>query len=121
MAAKLRACARRASMYQTTKTDWGTQVESYGPIPFIDMGTKCGTNEDVIATDGDGGTTSIYAVRLGLDGLHGVSMSGVSPIQTWLPDFTTSGAVKKGEVEMIAAIALKTSKAAAVFRNIKVK
>ena len=35
--------------------------------------------------------------------------------------FSTSGAVKTGEVEMLAAIALKTSKAAAVFRDIKVK
>ena len=33
----------------------------------------------------------------------------------------TAGAVKKGEVEMNAAIALKASKAAGVFRNIKVK
>lgn len=121
MAAKLRACARRASMYQTTKTDWGTQVESYGPIPFIDLGAKAGSNDDVISTDGTKGTTSLYAARLGIDGLHGVSMAGVAPIQTWLPDFKTSGAVKTGEVEMLAAIALKASKAAAVFRNIKVK
>ena len=108
-------------MYQVTKTDWGTQVESYGNIPFVDLGAKAGTNDDVIGTDNSKGTTSIYAARLGLDGLHGVSMAGVAPIQTWLPDFSTSGAVKTGEVEMLAAIALKTSKAAAVFRDIKVK
>ncbi|MFQ7001811.1 MAG: major capsid protein [Clostridium sp.] len=118
---KLRACARRAAMYQTTKTDWGTQVESYGNIPFVDLGTKAGTNDDVVKTDSSTGTTSLYVARLGLDGLHGVSMAGVSPIQTWLPDFSTSGAVKTGEVEMLAAIALKASKAAGVFRNIKVK
>ncbi len=47
--------------------------------------------------------------------------AGVAPVQTWLPDFTTAGAVKKGEVEMNAAIALKASKAAGVFRGIKVK
>jgi hypothetical protein len=118
---KLRACARRAAMYQTTKTDWGTQVESYGNIPFVDLGTKAGTNDDVVKTDSSTGTTSLYVARLGLDGLHGVSMAEVSPIQTWLPDFSTSGAVKTGEVEMLAAIALKASKAAGVFRNIKVK
>ena len=118
--AKLRACARRASMYQVTKNEWGGQVESYGNIPFVDMLTKPGTNDDVIATDGSG-LTSLYVARLGLDGLHGVSFSGVSPVQAWLPDFTTAGAVKKGEVEMNAAIALKASKAAGVFRNIKVK
>lgn len=56
-----------------------------------------------------------------MDGLHAVSFAGVAPVQTWLPDFSTAGAVKKGEVEMNAAIALKASKAAGVFRNIKVK
>ena len=108
-------------MYQTTKTDWGTQVEHYGNIPFIDMMTKPGTNDYVIPVDGATGTTSLYVARLAMDGLHGVSFAGVAPVQTWLPDFTTSGAVKTGEVEMNAAIALKASKAAGVFRGIKVK
>ena len=120
MIAKLRACARRASMYQTTKNDWGQQVENYGNIPFIDMKAKAGSNDDVIATDDDG-KTSLYVARLGLDGLHAVSFAGVAPVQTWLPDFSTSGAVKRGEVEMNAAIVLKATKAAGVFRNIKVK
>lgn len=62
-----------------------------------------------------------HVARLGMDGLHAVSFAGVAPVQTWLPDFTTAGAVKKGEVEMNAAIALKASKAAGVFRGIKVK
>lgn len=121
MIAKLRACARRAAMYQTTKNDWGNQVEAYGNIPFVDLGAKPGTNDDVVETDTAEGTTSLFAARLGLDGLHGVSFAGVAPVQTWLPDFTTAGAVKKGEVEMNAAIALKASKAAGVFRNIKIK
>ncbi|MGN0464907.1 MAG: major capsid protein [Lachnospiraceae bacterium] len=120
MIAKLRACARRASMYQVTKNDWGVNVESYGNIPFVDMKTKPGTNDDVIGID-ETGKTSLYVARFGLDGLHAVSFAGVAPVQTWLPDFTTAGAVKKGEVEMNAAIALKASKAAGVFRNIKVK
>ena len=121
MIAKLRACARRASMYQVNKGNWGEQVESYGNIPFVDMKAKAGTNDDVIATNSDDGTTSLYAARLGLDGLHAVSFAGVAPVQTWLPDFSTAGAVKKGEVEMNAAIVLKATKAAGVFRNIKVK
>ncbi|WP_394523675.1 major capsid protein [Lacrimispora sp. JR3] len=118
---KLRACARRASMYQVTKTDWGTNVESYGNIPFVDLGTKPGTNDEVVGIDATNGTTSLFAARLALDGLHGVSFAGVAPVQTWLPDFNTAGAVKTGEVEMNAAIALKASKAAGAFRNIKVK
>lgn len=118
--AKIRACARRASMYQVTKDNWGNQVESYGGIPFVDMKAKPGTNDDVVKTGMDG-KTSLYVARLAMDGLHAVSFAGTAPVQTWLPDFNTAGAVKKGEVEMNAALALKASKAAGVFRNIKVK
>lgn len=118
--AKLRACARRVSMYQTSQNEWGNQVETYGNIPFVDLSTKAGTN-DMVVPVGTDGTTSLYVARLGIDGLHAVSYANTSPVQTWLPDFSTAGAVKKGEVEMNAAIALKTSKAAGVFRNIKVK
>jgi len=121
MIAKLRACARRAGMYQTTKNDIGIQVEYYGPTPFVDLGAKPGTNDPVVKIDTATGKTSLYATRFGMDGLHGVSMSGQPPIKTWLPDFTTAGAVKTGEVEMVAAIALKATKAAGVFRDIKVK
>jgi hypothetical protein len=67
-----------------------------------------------------GGLTSIYAVRFGLDGFHGVAVPG-KLIQTWLPDFSTAGAVKTGEVEMgPVAVVLKSSRAAAVLRNVKV-
>lgn len=119
MIAKIRAAARRASMYQTTKDNWGQQVEYYGNIPLINLGAKAGSNDPIIANGSDG-TSPLYAVRLGLDGFHGVSMAGVSPIKTWMPDFNTAGAVKKGEVEMVAAVALKASKAAAVLRGVKV-
>lgn len=118
---KIRACARRASMYQITKDNWGNQVESYAGIPFVDLKTKPGTNDEVVEIDGTEGTTSLYVARLGIDGLHAVSFAGVAPVQVWLPDFSTAGAVKKGEVEMNAAIALKSSRAAGVFRKIKVK
>jgi len=43
-------------------------------------------------------------------------------VQTWLPDFNSPGAVKSGEVELgPVAVALKATKAAAVFRNIRVE
>ena len=122
--AKLRACARRSSMYQTAMNEFGQQVESYGNIPFIDLGAKAGTNENVskiITTGDDAGCTSLYAARLGLDGFHACSMAGVAPVQTWLPDFTTAGAVKKGEVEMVSAVVLKATKAAGIMRKIKVQ
>ena len=118
MCAKLRAVARRAGMYQTTQNDFGQTVEYYGNIPFVDLGAKAGSNEDIVGTSS--GETSLYAVRFGLDGFHAISMAGQPPVRTWLPDFSTAGAVKKGEVEMVAAVALKATKAAGVFRKIKI-
>ncbi len=59
-------------------------------------------------------------MRFGLDGFHGVAVPG-NLVNQWLPDFTTAGAVKRGEVEMgPVAVALKSSRAAGVFRNVKV-
>lgn len=119
--AKIRACARRAGQYQITLNSFGQNVETYDNIPLVDLGAKPGTNEPVVAINGTSGETSLYAVRFGLDGFHALAPTGVPLIKTWLPDFTTAGAVKTGEVEMLAAVALKATKAAGVFRKIKVK
>lgn len=118
---KIKAVARRATSYTETKDRFGRQIVGYDGIPIIDLGAKAGTNDPVSAIKSSDGTTSLYAVRLGLDGFHAVSMAGVAPVQSWLPDFKTAGAVKVGEVEMVAAVALKATKAAAVMRNIKVQ
>lgn len=67
------------------------------------------------------GLTDLYAVRFGLDAVHGVSVAGQPLIRAWLPDFSTAGAVKTGEAEMgPVAPVLKTTKGAAVYRNVKV-
>ena len=67
------------------------------------------------------GLTDIYAVKFSvLDGFHGVTLTGSDAISQYLPDFNTPGAVKKGEVEMVACVALKNVKSAGVRRNIKI-
>lgn len=120
MAAKMRAVARRAGMYQTTQDAYGRTVEQYGGIPFVDLGAKPGSNDPIIEIAAGTGKTDIYAVRFGLDAFHAISMAGQPPVRMWLPDFSTAGAVKKGEVEMTAAVALKTSKSCGVFRGTKI-
>ena len=62
----------------------------------------------------------MYAVRVGLDGVCGITPEGDDIIDVYMPDFNTPGAVKKGEVEMVAGIAVKATKAAGVLRKIKV-
>ena len=121
MLAKLRAVARRVGMYQVTKDNFGNQIEMYGNIPMVDVGAKAGSNDPIIATGSSDGNTSIYAVRFGMDAFHAISMAGQPPVRIWLPDFTTAGAVKKGEVEMVAGCALKTTKSCGVLRKIKVQ
>jgi hypothetical protein len=97
------------------------------PLMQIDVTSIVGADHAAVVTTVDGvpstdpgGITDLYAVRFGLDGFHGVAVPG-QLIQTWMPDFSTAGAVKKGEVEMgPVAVVLKSSKAAAVLRNVKV-
>ena len=119
--ARIRACARRAGMYQSGLDAFGQQVESYAGVPLVDLGSKCGSDDSVVQTDAATGETSLYVARLGLDGFHAVSASGQAPVRAWLPDFKAAGAVKTGEVEMVAAVALKATKAAGVLRKIKVQ
>jgi hypothetical protein len=111
--------AQYTGRYQQSQDEWGTLVSTYQGIPLIDLGEKGGSADPVIGIDNNG-YTSMYLVRFGLDGFHGISMAGQPPIKIWLPDFTTAGAVKTGEVEMMAAVALKATKAAGVIRKIKV-
>lgn len=118
--AKIRAVARRAGMYLVSKNDFGQQIEQYGNVPLVDLGAKPGSTSPVSLIDA-GGETNLYAVRFGMDAFHGISMAGQPPVKAWLPDYTTSGAVKRGEVEMVAAIALKATKAAGVLRKLKVQ
>ncbi len=118
MKATLEYLAKYLGRYQESKDDFGNYYSMYNGIPIIDVGAKAGSNESVIANGSDG--SSLYIVRLGLDGFHAISRAGAPIIDTWMPDFTTAGAVKKGEVEMVAACALKATKAAGVIRKIKV-
>ena len=127
--AKLRGVARRAGYFTqdvVTFNSGQTRVERFGNVVLVDMGTKAGTNTDVIPVTSKtvnsvaGNYTDVYAVRLGLDGFHAVSMAGAPLVNTWLPDFSTAGAVKTGEVELgPVATVLKATKAAAVRRNVR--
>ncbi len=117
--AKIRAALRRTNQYTREVTPLGQTAERYGNVRLVDAGKKAGTNEDVIPVTN--GSTELYAARFGLDGLHGVSTVGGQLVNQWLPDFTTSGAVKTGEVEMgPVAVVLKKTKAAGVLRDVQV-
>lgn len=80
-----------------------------------------GTKSRTIDSSSVSGLTDIYAVKFDVnDGFHGITLTGNTGIHTYLPDFETPGAVKTGEVELVAAVALKNVKHAGVLRNIKI-
>lgn len=120
MLVKLRAIARRAGYYQRSQDDFGRTVETYAGIPLMDMGRFFdGENSrQVIPTEG--GKTDIYAVALGLDGFHGISPQGDGVIVSYMPDLNAPGAVKTGEVELVAGVALKNTGKAAVLKGIAI-
>ncbi|MGW0039831.1 major capsid protein [Gordonia sp. NPDC003376] len=134
--ARVRAIARRSGQYVKDPIDGliganGRPIvrESYGGITFVDPGDKAGSANPIIpiatrtvATVSTSGLTDLYAVRIALDGFHGVSTVGGQLVQSWLPDFSTAGAVKTGEVELgPVGVALKATKSASVLRNVRVQ
>ena len=121
MLIKLRSIARRAGYYERSTDNFGRMVETYAGVPMVDMGKYFDgvSPKDVVATEG--GKTSIYAISMGLDGFHGISPTGDGVINSYMPDMHTPGAVKTGEVELVAGIALKNTLKAAVLKGIAIQ
>lgn len=102
--------------YTQTTDDFGTAVDNFNGVRFLDLGDRDGSAEPVIETNDDG-ITSIYAARLGLDAVHGYSVQGSQVLSEYPPDYTTAGAVKPGEIELgPVAIAAKKTKSVGAFR-----
>ena len=118
MLVRLRSLARRAGYYDRSKDGFGRTVETYAGIPLVDMGMYFDGEalREVIGMDE--GKTCIYAVCMGLDGFHGISPTGTGVINSYMPDLNAPGAVKTGEVELVAGIALKNTMKAAVMKDI---
>lgn len=127
MLTKVRSAARRAGYFSQVQDSFGREVDAYRGIPLMEAGSYYnGTaTVDVIPTTNPTttaeGTTEIYAVALGLDGFHGISPTGSGVIRSYMPDMNAPGAVKMGEVELVAGVVLKNTLKAAVLKGIKVK
>lgn len=118
--AVFQSVADLSTQFQQTKTELGTQIVKYGNAMIMKLGDKPGTSDPIISTDAAKGTTDMYLFRIGLDAVHGVTPEGTKEPKIFLPDMTRPGAVKTGEVEMVAAMAVKATKSAAVLHGIQV-
>lgn len=120
----IQAASRFANQYVQTVGPRNTVLSSYNGATLVDAGFKAGSATEVIpiGSGGSAGQVAMYAVRMGLDGFKGVSTVGGSIVSAYLPNFSTPGAVKTGEVEMgPVGVALMATKAAAVARKVKVQ
>lgn len=128
MKTKIQTVARILGYKTESESSFGRTITTIGEgkVRIIDLGnvvTVDGDNavETPIINVGADGLTDIYAAHFSvLDGFHGVTLNGDKVIHQFMPDFKTPGAVKKGEVEMVACVALKNVKAAGVLRNVKI-
>lgn len=137
MITKVQTMARILGYKTESEEAFGRKVTSMDGVRFMDLG-KHYTVASTTATGNDcvnagisrtiaGGSTAttgltdIYAVKFDVnDGFHAASLTGNSAIRQYLPDFNAPGAVKDGEVEMVAATVLKNTAHAGVLRNIKI-
>ena len=133
MISKVQTMARILGYKTESEEAFGRKVVSMDGVRFMDLGnhyTVSGESVTANACVKDGitrtvstsqtGLTDIYAVKFDVnDGFHGATLTGNSGISQYLPDFNKPGAVKDGEVEMVAATVLKNTANAGVLRNIK--
>lgn len=131
--AKVQTLARILGYKTESEAAFGKKVVSMDGVRLMDLKnhyTVSGSSATAVSCVKDGisrtvstsqtGLTDIYAVKFDVnDGFHGATLTGTSGISQYLPDFTKPGAVKDGEVEMVAAAILKNTAHAGVLRNIK--
>lgn len=135
MLSKVQTMARILGYKTESEEAFGKKVVSMDGVRFMDLKNHYtvtgGTTVKAEACVKDGiertvstsqtGLTDIYAVKFDVnDGFHAATITGSSAISQYVPDFTKPGAVKEGEVEMVAAAILKNTQHAGVLRNIKI-
>ena len=130
MKTKIQTVARVLGYKTESEEAFGRTITSINGVRIIDLGNTYSVSGNTVTktpiinkfTRGENtGVTDIYAVKFDVnDGFHGVTITGDDVVQQYLPDFKTPGAVKEGEVEMIACVALKNANNAGVLRNIKI-
>lgn len=137
MISKVQTIARLLGYKTETEEAFGKKVTVMDGVRFMDLGNHYTVSEGAavanscvkagisrnIGTESAAvtGLTDIYAVKFDVNsGFHAASLTGTNAITSYVPNFNEPGAVKKGEVEMVAATVLKNTANAGVLRNIKI-
>lgn len=122
VAIKLNAAARKLNYNTRSEDAFGRPVDGYNGTPIIDLKQYYNGTATVDVIPVSSKATDIYFVSFGMDALHAVVPSGTGiGLETRTPNFKDAGAVKRGDVELVAAICLKNTKSCAVLRGVVVE
>ena len=135
MISKVQTMARILGYKTESEESFGKKVVSMDGVRFMDLKNHYETGgtakpcvsdnisrvvSGVHASNMQSGLTDIYAVKFDVnEGFHAATITGSSAISQYVPDWNKPGAVKEGEVEMVAATVLKNTRHAGVLRNIR--
>lgn len=127
----LSALGRRTGVYQMTKNEWGQPIGEIEGIQLIPMGKRCAKNQQIIETyttdricrenpNGEAGETfetTAYVGSFGPNAIQGLQLPG-ELVTIRLPDFSTSGYVKKADIEMHIGMAVMSRHACGMFTHV---
>jgi len=122
---KIQSAAKQLGYITQAEDAFGKQVRAYDGIPMLDLGRyyneDLGSDTEIIGIDDASGKTDIYLVALSMSGAHGITLKGDKAITSRLPNFSEAGAVKSGDVEFVAGLAVKNTRAIARIKDVQVQ
>jgi len=122
---KIQSAAKQLGYITQAEDAFGKPVRAYDGIPMIDLGRyyneDLGSDTEIIGIDDASGKTDIYLVALSMSGAHGITLKGDKAITSRLPNFSEAGAVKSGDVEFVAGLAVKNTRAIARIKGVQVQ
>jgi hypothetical protein len=122
---KIQSAAKTLGYLTQAEDAFGKQVRAYDGIPMLDLGRyyneDLGSDTEIIGIDDASGKTDIYLVALSMSGAHGITLKGDKAITSRLPNFSEAGAVKSGDVEFVAGLAVKNTRAIARIKDVQVQ
>ena len=122
---KIQSAAKQLGYLTQAEDAFGKQVRAYDGIPMLDLGRyyneNLGSDTEIIGIDDASGKTDIYLVALSMSGAHGITLKGDKAITSRLPNFSEAGAVKSGDVEFVAGLAVKNTRGIARIKDVQVQ
>lgn len=127
MIACLRQVAREVGVYQTTKDQWGYNVEQYDGMELVTTSWKVDqslsnthtfTREEILPIQNN--KSEIIAGRFGRDAIYGICPAIGEIIRTWYPNYGGNNVkpVQEAGVEMSAAMVVNRIESIGILSNI---